>query len=87
MHEILIAPDGTVRVIYSDALAPLLAGLGDVKTARASHVEPARCWGWCADMSPVDGPMLGPFQLRDDALKAEAAWLREHGTPIPKEVD
>ena len=27
-------------------------------------------------MSPVDGPVLGPFALRQDALDAEVAWLQ-----------
>jgi hypothetical protein len=26
-------------------------------------------------MSPVGGPVLGPFRLRRDALAAEVAWL------------
>jgi hypothetical protein len=29
--------------------------------------------------------VLGPFTRRDTALQAEAKWLRQHLTPIPKE--
>lgn len=82
--EVLIAPDGTVRFIYSDALAPLANGLGRVEIARASHVEPTREGLWTADMSPVHGPILGPFALRAEALAAEVQYLIEHGTPVPE---
>lgn len=62
--------------IYSDALVPLLS-LGDVQILRASHVEPA-AGGWAADLSPVAGPVLGPFALRADALAAEVEWINAH---------
>lgn len=65
------------RCIYDDLLAPTLEALGEVSIARASHVEPVP-GGWSADMSPVSGPVLGPFVLRGDALAAEVAWLREN---------
>lgn len=81
--EVLIAPDGTVRTIYSDVLAPALRNVGHVTTARASHVEPAQD-GWTADMAPVGGPVLGPFPTRKEALEAEVAYLIEHGTPVPE---
>jgi hypothetical protein len=68
---------GRVRFIYSDTLAPLLAE-GDFKITRASHVEPTDAGEWTADMSPVGGPVLGPFPLREIALSAEVAWLREN---------
>ena len=31
--------------------------------------------GWLADLSPVNGPVLGPFDRRSEALAAELAWL------------
>jgi hypothetical protein len=31
---------------------------------------------WTADMRPMRGPVLGPFTLRKEALKAERKWLR-----------
>lgn len=65
--------NGHVQFVYDDALADLLdTGTADVR--RVSHVEPAP-GGWTADMSPVDGPVLGPFALRQTALDAERAWL------------
>lgn len=39
---------------------------------------------WWADMLPVNGPVLGPFCTREIALKHEAAWLEQHGLPIPQ---
>ncbi len=60
-------------MIYSDDLACLLTE-GQASIRRASHVEPCE-GGWSADLSPVDGPTLGPFDLRVTALAAEAKWL------------
>ena len=67
--------DGRLTFVYEDAVAGLLT-LGDATTTRVSHVEPAAEGGWTAAM--VDGPVLGPFTLRSDALTAERAWLRAH---------
>ena len=72
--SITVQPNGDLRMIYYDDIAALLT-LGDSRIVRASHVEPD-AQGWTADMSPIDGPMLGPFALRQDALDAEVAWLR-----------
>ena len=33
---------------------------------------------WTADMTPVGGPVLGPFDRRSEALEAEHAWLEAH---------
>jgi hypothetical protein len=55
------------RFVYSDALLPLMAH-GEAVTRRASHVEPDSASGWTADMSPVKGPVLGPFKTRSEAL-------------------
>lgn len=71
--SLAIADDGTITAIYSDQLADLFKE-GEAKTTRASHVEPCE-GGWSADMSPVGGPMLGPFPLREEALAAEVEWL------------
>jgi len=30
---------------------------------------------WFVDFGPVDGPVLGPYSTRKEALKAEAEWL------------
>jgi hypothetical protein len=39
---------------------------------------------WWADMIPMNGPVLGPFNTRSAALKAEVMWLNEHGLlPAP----
>ena len=70
--------------VYEDAEKALgsdvagLMGLGDLQTKRASHVEPIEgSASWSADMSPVGGPVLGPFNLRHEALAAERRWLRD----------
>ena len=76
--NINITTDGELRFIYADDLQPLLE-LGTPQVRRASHVEPNKDGRWTADMSPVSGPVLGPFTLRSEALAAEANWLSEHG--------
>jgi hypothetical protein len=62
-------------MIYYDEIATLLT-MGESRIVRASHVEPDAKGYWTADMSPVEGPLLGPFALRQDALDAEVAWLQ-----------
>lgn len=85
LAELYVAPDGTVRAIYSDQASPLLRGLGgEHRIARASHVEPDDQGLWVADMSPVGGPRLEPCATRSEALAAEVAWLRAHGVPVPR---
>jgi hypothetical protein len=78
-QRIVIDTDGTLHFVWDDALASLVEASEAVVT-RASHVEPSSTkpgW-WEADMAPSDGPVLGPFRLRAEALQAEREWLREH---------
>ena len=74
--NLLIDPRGQVHCLYGEAVD--LAVLGSLSIRRASHVEPDEQGRWWADLSPVDGPMLGPFEQRSQALEAEAAWLESH---------
>ncbi len=80
MH-LVVAPDGTARAIYSEAID--LAALGRPSIARASHVEPDRDGRWHADLRPMLGPVLGPFGRRSEALEAELAWLEAHWLTSP----
>ena len=77
MSSITITPDGRVSFIWSDELAALRE-IGDCSIRRASHVEPTTDGRWTADMAPSGGPVLGPFDLRGDALKAEVQWLADN---------
>jgi hypothetical protein len=45
---------------------------------RGSHVEPDEHGNWLCDLSPVSGPLLGPFASRSAALAAEVDWLTQH---------
>jgi len=38
---------------------------------------------WWADLAPVVGPVLGPFETREEALRAELEWLHANGLPFP----
>lgn len=75
MH-LRINADGTIRCVYDETLP--LAALGQMTIQRASHVEPTADGQWTADLTPVAGPLLGPFRQRSEALAAERGWLDEH---------
>lgn len=85
--------DNCIKVLVNGTIPPLfvwdiVGGLrflnkeGEPSVARASHVEPCAIgWtggGWTADLSPVNGPVLGPFYTRQEALNAEVEYLNTH---------
>jgi hypothetical protein len=77
--ELVISPGGTVRAVYSEEIE--LDTLGPVVITRASRVEPDERGCWLADLSPVVGPVLGPFRRRSEALEAELTWLVTNWLP------
>ena len=77
--ELVVGVDGVARCIYGDELD--LREIGKLQITRASHVEPDRDGFWWADMGPVDGPVLGPYGSRTEALGAEREWLLANATP------
>jgi hypothetical protein len=76
---------GGVRCLYGEEID--LAVLGALTIRRASHVEPDPEGKWWADLTPAQGPRLGPFGRRSLALEAERQWLEAHGllppSPLP----
>lgn len=85
MSIIIIMPEGGVRHLYSDDLVEMDARLGFSETKRASNIEPGYFTDgitrWFADMSPVGGPELGPFNTRAEALACEVNWLERNNLP------
>ena len=79
--NLVITSDGAVRCIYNESID--LNTLGRPVIARGSHIEPDENGCWYADMSPVDGPKLGPFDRRSDGLVAERQWLEENWVSPP----
>ena len=77
--ELLIAPTGGIRCVYGEEVN--LSELGRLSIQRGSHVEPTADGQWTADMSPIQGPHLGPFDCRTQALEAEVAWLNQYWLP------
>ncbi|MFH5804985.1 hypothetical protein [Alienimonas sp. DA493] len=75
-QELFVSPDGSARGLYGELIDA--GALGACTVVRASRVEPHPRGGWTADLSPVGGPVLGPFPLRSEALAAEADWLVLH---------
>jgi hypothetical protein len=74
--DLLIDKRGQVRCVYAEAVD--LRTLGTVAIRRGSHVEPTADGRWTADLSPVEGPVLGPFRSRSAALQAEREWLEQN---------
>lgn len=74
--DLIVTADGTGRAIYDEIIA--LEKLGALTITRASHVEAMSDGRWKADLSPVGGPILGPFFRRSEALAAEHAWLEHY---------
>lgn len=72
--DVVIEPNGKVTTIYSETLD--LTELGLQRIERASHVEPDDRGQWWAEI--IDGPKLGPFSRRSEALTDEVAWLLKH---------
>ena len=73
--QLVVEPGGQLRCLYSEEIS--LSAFGKQAICRASHVEPEE-QGWVADLLPVGGPRLGPFEHRSSALAAEQTWLETH---------
>jgi len=83
--QIIIEAEGTARCIYTEEID--LTAIGSPVITRASHVEPDQHGRWLADMSPVGGELLGPYEFRSEALAAEHTWLEIHWLmPQPNDV-
>lgn len=77
--EIVIGTNGNAQCVYAEAIP--IQSLGKLDIQRASHVEPNNHGEWIADMSPLKGPLLGPYTNRSKALEAEVAWIRRNLFP------
>lgn len=75
--DLLIQPDGSVTTLYTEVID--LAALGLLQIERASDVEPDSTGHWWAQL--WEGPKLGPFDRRSQAIQAEIDWLLEHRLP------
>ena len=74
MHTISFNEDGTIQSLYNEKLT--LEELGNINIKRASYVEPENDL-WYVDLSPINGPKLGPFKKRSDALILEHNYINE----------
>jgi hypothetical protein len=63
--------------VYDESLN--LHALGLPQISRGSHVKPTPDGQWTADLSPVSGPILGPFPIRSLALKTNASGWKHTG--------
>ena len=83
--ELVVAANGDLHCIYAETID--LRSLGKTSITRASHVEPDTTGRWIADLALVDGPKLGPFDKRTDALAAEVQWLRDNWLAEAKPIE
>ena len=77
--QLVVTTSGAVRCLYTEVID--LSALGNPEIRRASHVEPGPDGRWHADLRPVQGPVIGPFDCRSAALEAEQAWIEAHWLP------
>lgn len=64
--DLVVGVDDITRCIYDQSRG--LREIWKTQITRASHVEPVRDGRWWAGMRPVDGPVLGPFKNRTEAV-------------------
>ena len=74
--NLVISRCGQIRCLYDETID--LAELGSLSITRASSVEPDEHGQWWANLGCVEGPLLGPFTVRSQALAAERGWLEAH---------
>ena len=67
---------GVMTTLYTEKID--LHQFGRVALRRASHVEPTDDARWIADLSPVGGPILGPYDKRSEALAAEVEYIQKN---------
>ncbi|QDT55869.1 hypothetical protein Pan44_39170 [Caulifigura coniformis] len=73
--QIVIDARGTIHTLYDEAFD--LRRLGPAVITRASHIEPDADGQWWAEI--INGPRLGPFERRSQALATEVEWLMAQG--------
>ena len=71
--DLVIHPSGEIRCIYGEDID--LRRLERLTIIRGSYVEPTFDGQWTVDLSPMTGPVLGPYRFRSDALNVEHRWL------------
>lgn len=79
--RLIVTGNGEVRCLYAEAID--LPALGAAHIRRGSHLDPDVRGNWWADLSPVNGPRLGPFKDRSSGLSAEQEWLEDWLSKIP----
>lgn len=67
---------GQMKSLYNEEFN--LKEFGKTSIKRASHVEPTKEGKWTANLTPVNGPILGPFNKRSEALKTEVDWINKN---------
>ena len=78
--QLIVQSNGTVHCLYGEELD--LDRLGLLRISRGSLVEPTCDGQWTADLLAVNGPVLGPYRSRHEALAAEVRWLEAHWLPM-----
>lgn len=82
-----------LRNFYNSAGGEAIAALNRLQTHKRirwqegviTHIDGRE--QWYADLLPVEGPVLGPFDHKQEALDEEAKWLAANGFPLAGEQD
>ena len=74
--RIIVSPEGQIYGLWSD----MMAGCGDARIRRASHVEYDNALGcWMVTIietkEVLPGPYCGGFRTRKEALQAESDYF------------
>ena len=77
--DLVVRPNGEVATLYTELID--LTALGVMNIQRASQVEPDASGQWFTHI--LDGPTLGPFARRSEALTAEVSWLTQNRLGLP----
>ena len=85
--HIIIENDGTIRFLYDynsekgKLFSDELVSYGTSNIERRSHINPKVTENgvkFFVDLSPSNGPELGPFETRQEAIEAEEDWINSN---------
>lgn len=79
--QLIVTSFATLHCLYSEVID--LPAMGAMHIRRGSYLDADDQGQWWADLSPVNGPRLGPFKERSSGLSAEQEWLEGWLSKIP----
>lgn len=84
--DIATAVGGEISIRRASHVEPWSELSDAAKQAVPPDARTASSVAWYVDLTPVSGPVLGPFTTREAALEIEKAWLFAQAVPTPEEI-